>query len=86
MELYYEYCCNYLPMDKRITNIAKRLKKLRIEKGYSSYENFAWDNEIPRIQYWRMEKGTNFTIRTLLRILDAHEMTLKEFFEDIEDQ
>lgn len=85
MKLYHEYCCNYLQMDKRVINIAKRLKKLRIEKGYSSYENFAWDNEISRIQYWRMEKGTNFTIRTLLRILDAHEMTLKEFFEDIED-
>ncbi len=71
-------------MDKRVTKIAKRIKKLRIEKGYSSYENFAWDNEIPRIQYWRMEKGTNFTIRTLLRVLDAHQMTLKDFFEGLE--
>jgi predicted transcriptional regulator len=71
-------------MDKRITNIAKRLKELRIEEGYSSYENFAWDNEIPRIQYWRMEKGTNFTIRTFLRILDAHDITLKEFFDKID--
>ncbi len=71
-------------MDKRVTNIGVRLKKLRIEKGYSSYENFAWDNEIPRVQYWRMEKGTNFTIRTFLRVLDAHQITLKEFFDEIE--
>jgi predicted transcriptional regulator len=66
-------------MDKRIIAIAKKLKQLRKNKGYTSYENFAWDNEIPRVQYWRMEKGTNFTIRTFLRVLDAHNLTLKEF-------
>jgi hypothetical protein len=31
-----------------------------------------------------MEKGTNFTIRTLLRILDAHKITLEEFFKGID--
>ena len=67
-------------MDKRIIDIGKKLKELRIQKGYSSYEIFAWDNEIPRVQYWRMEKGTNFTIKTFLRILDAHQITLEEFF------
>ncbi len=70
-------------MDKRIIAIAKKLKQLRKNKGYTSYENFAWDNEIPRVQYWRMEKGTNFTIRTFLRVLDAHNLTLKEFFKDL---
>jgi len=70
-------------MDKRIITIAKKLKQLRKVKGYTSYENFAWDNEIPRVQYWRMEKGTNFTIRTFLRVLDAHDITLKEFFNDL---
>ncbi len=33
------------------------------------------------MQYWRMEKGSNFTFKSFLRILDAHEMTLFEFFE-----
>lgn len=71
---------NKTDMDERIIDIANRIKELRIEKGYSSYENFAWENDIPRIQYWRMERGTNFTIKTLLRILDAHNITLEEFF------
>ncbi len=74
---------NYYGMDKRIIAVAKRLKELRIEKGYSSYEVFAWENDIPRIQYWRMEKGTNFTIKTLLRILDVHKISLSEFFMDL---
>ncbi|MGB1307678.1 MAG: helix-turn-helix domain-containing protein [Oceanihabitans sp.] len=71
-------------MDKRILQIAKKIKQLRIEKGYVSNEFFAWEHNIPRVQYWRMEKGTNFTIKTFLRILDAHEMTLEEFFKDLE--
>lgn len=68
-------------MDDRIIEIGKKLKILRLQKGYSSYEVFAWDNEIPRIQYWRMEKGTNFTITSLLRVLDVHNITLEEFFK-----
>jgi len=72
-------------MDERIIQIAKHIKKLRIEKGYGSHEFFAWEHKIPRIQYWRMEKGTNFTIQSLLRILDAHNITLKEFFNSMED-
>lgn len=73
-------------MDKRIVQIARKIRKLRIEEGYGSYEFFAWEHKIPRIQYWRMEKGTNFTIASLLRVLDAHNITLQEFFKDIEKE
>lgn len=55
-------------MDERILKIANKIKQLRIERGYVSYEFFVWEHNIPCVQYWRMEKGTNFTIRTLLRI------------------
>ena len=41
--------------DKRIKKIADRLRELRKEAGYTSYENFAYDNDIPRVQYGRME-------------------------------
>ncbi|WP_136073120.1 helix-turn-helix domain-containing protein [Candidatus Ulvibacter alkanivorans] len=57
---------------------------MRIEKGFTSYENFAVEFGISRMQYWRMEKGTNFTFESLLRILDAHKMSLGEFFSDVE--
>lgn len=30
------------------------------------------------------KKGTNFTIKTFIRILDAHELTFEEFFRDFE--
>jgi hypothetical protein len=66
--------------DVRIKKIAHEIKRLRVEKGYTSYENFALDYDIGRMQYWRIEKGTNFTISTLLRILDIHQISLSEFF------
>ena len=71
-------------LDKRILKIAERLKELRIENGYTSYEQFAFDNDIPRVQYWRLETGTNFTINTLLKVLDAHQISLSDFFKGLQ--
>lgn len=71
-------------IESRIDQVANKLKKLRIEKGYTSYENFAFDNDLPRMQYWRMEKGTNFTFANLVKILDIHEISLEDFFKDID--
>lgn len=68
----------------RIITIAKRIKELRINSGYTSYEKFAIKHELDRKQYWRMEKGQNFKIESLLRILNIHKITLSEFFEDID--
>ena len=71
-------------LDSRIMRIADKLERMRIEKGFTSYENFAIEYGISRMQYWRMEKGTNFTFESLLKILDAHKISLGEFFSDIE--
>lgn len=67
-------------IDNRIVKVAKKLEQMRKDAGYTSYENFAIDKGISRMQYWRMEKGTNFTFESLLKILDAHGMSLGEFF------
>ena len=69
-------------VDNRILEVSQKIKKLRIKKGYTSYESFAWDNELNRVQYWRMEKGANFTISSLLKILDVHKITLDQFFAE----
>ena len=63
--------------DQRLIKIANKIKDLRIQKGYSSHENFAWDNNLNRVQYWRIEKGANITLKTLLSILDIHKISLK---------
>ncbi len=66
-----------------ITKIAAKLKELRVAAGYTSHESFAWDHEINRIQYWRIEKGSNITLKTLLAVLDIHNVSLSDFFRDL---
>ena len=68
----------------RIERIGARVKELRIKKGFTSYENFAFEYEIPRVQYGRLEKGSaNFKIATLMRICDIHKISLEDFFKGI---
>lgn len=71
-------------MDKpiEINKLAKRIKALRIKKGYSSAENFAFDNGIHRAQYGRYENGTDLQYTSLLKIAKAFDMTLEEFFSE----
>ena len=33
---------------------------------------------------WRLERGTNFTINYLLKVLEIHKISLSEFFIDID--
>lgn len=69
--------------DPRLQIIAGRIKQLRIDAGYTSHENFAWDHDLSRVQYWRIESGANITMKTLLKIIDIHGLTLSEFFRDL---
>jgi len=70
--------------EKRLALIGDKLKKLRVKAKYKSAETFAFDNELNRVQYWRMEKGANFTMQSLIRVLDIHKLTLEEFFKGLE--
>lgn len=61
--------------------IGNRLKSLRVKSGYSSYENFAVEHELSRMQYWRIEKGlTNITLRSLIKLLNIHKISIEDFF------
>lgn len=66
-----------------ILQIAEKIKTLRKEKGFTSYETFAFEHEINRVQYFRIEKGQNITIKTLIKVLAIHNLTLQQFFSDI---
>ena len=60
--------------------ISKRLKELRKEKGFNNYEHFAYELGMSRSAYWRIEKGSNFEMRTLLRICKLLGISVQEFF------
>jgi len=66
---------------KQLQNLGKRLRELRIAKGYTNYELFAYDNKIPRAQYGRYENGQDLRFSSLLKILKALDITLEEFFQ-----
>lgn len=70
--------------DERILKIANKIKQLRLDMGFTSHEQFAWKYDINRVQYWRIEKGSNLTLNSLLRILDIHKLTLNDFFKDLD--
>ncbi|WP_313375354.1 helix-turn-helix transcriptional regulator [Chishuiella sp.] len=70
-------------IDSKIKEISNKLKELRISKGYTSYETFAFENELNRVQYWRIESGHNITLKTLIKVLKIHEKSLEEFFKDL---
>ncbi len=71
-----------LDIDKNLKFLSERLKKLRKEKGYTNYELFAFDNEIPRAQYGRYEKGSDLRFSSLVKIIHALGYTLKDFFSE----
>lgn len=60
----------------------KRLRHYRKLKGYSNYEHLAFELGISRSQYGKYENGGNIKLTTLVKILDALDVTLKEFFAD----
>ena len=65
-----------------LAKFAERLKELRLKKGYSNYENFAYEIGIARAQYGRYEKGEDLRYSTLIKIIKALGITPKEFFSE----
>jgi DNA-binding XRE family transcriptional regulator len=72
-----------LDSDEWIALISEKLKELRKEMGFTSYETFALDHGLDRKQYWRIENGSNITIKTLVKILNIHNRDLASFFNEI---
>jgi transcriptional regulator with XRE-family HTH domain len=66
--------------DKILQQFGNRLKELRKAKGFSNYEQFAYTYNINRVQYGRYEKGCNISLKTLVKILSFHDMTITDFF------
>lgn len=60
--------------------VGKRIREIRIEKGYKAAEDLAYKKNLPRSQYSRYEAGTNMRIDSFKKILEALEVTEAEFF------
>lgn len=63
-----------------LREIGMKLRKVRIERGHTSYEKFCYEHGLSKVQYHNMEKGKGYNITSLIRVLKIHDLTLKEFF------
>lgn len=70
------------PEELQLQKLATRIKSIRLAKGYSNYEDFAYKHGIPRAQYGRYEKGQNLRYTSLLKVVKAFDMSLVEFFDE----
>ncbi|MEM8765590.1 MAG: helix-turn-helix domain-containing protein [Bacteroidota bacterium] len=58
------------------------MRELRISKGFTNYEQFAFEHELPRAQYGRYEQGQDLRFSSLLKVVKAFDMTLEAFFAE----
>ena len=63
-----------------LKKIGERLRYFRKRAGYTNSEYFAYENNISRPQYGKYEAGANIQLNTLIKILNAMNVSLEEFF------
>ncbi len=73
---------NEFSKEEVLKKLGKRVKKIRIAKGYTSYEYFAYEHNISRAQFGRYGRGEDLRFSTLVKIIQAFNMSLEEFFSE----
>ncbi len=59
--------------------LGKRIRKLRLEKGFSQ-EELAAEAGLHRAYMWEVEKGRNISVKTAYKIARALGIDLRELF------
>ena len=68
--------------EQQLTTLGNKLRELRIQQGFSNYEQFAYEHNLPRAQYGRYEQGQDLRFSSLLKVLKAFNVSLEDFFKD----
>ena len=66
--------------EDQLKKLGKRLKALRLEKGFTNMDIFAYEHGFSRAQYGRYETGKDLQFTTLVRLANCFEITLAELF------
>ena len=61
-----------------LNKINIKIRNRRIELGYNSAEQFAFENKLNRSTYQRVEQGKNMTLETLVKIAQALKTDIKD--------
>jgi len=70
------------PKSPEVVKLANRIKELRIKKGYTNYEYFAYEHNISRSQFGRYEAGEDLRYTSLMKVIKALGVTPVEFFSE----
>jgi len=62
-------------------SIGATMRKLRLRKGYKCAEYFAFEYQLNRSAYYGWENGKNISIKKLIIVCEALDITLLEFFQ-----
>jgi transcriptional regulator with XRE-family HTH domain len=68
--------------EKELKRLGNRIKSLRVKNGYTNYETFAYEHDIPRAQYGRYERGEDLRFSSLVKVIKALGLTVEEFFSE----
>lgn len=71
-----------LELDIELQKLGERLKQLRIAKGYTNKDFFAYDHRIHPAQYSRYERGQDLQYSTLIKLINAFGISVAEFFTE----
>ena len=71
-------------IDPQLRAVGAKIRELRKQKGFTSYEAFANEFDLNRAHYGKVEIGKTITLQTLIKILAIHELSLKEFFDSLD--
>jgi transcriptional regulator with XRE-family HTH domain len=71
-----------LDAEKEMKLLGLRIKELRKKKGYTSYETFANEHDIHRVQWGRYELGQDLYFSTLVKVIKVLNVTIEEFFSE----
>ena len=71
--------------DRRLVTIGEKIRMLRKSNpDFINYEVFAFTHRINKVTLQRIERGENYNIESLLKVLDALDVKLTDFFNDLD--
>lgn len=71
--------------DQRLSRIGEKIRELRkANNDFKNYEVFAFTHKINKVTLQRIERGENYNVESLLKVLDALGVKLSDFFSGID--
>jgi transcriptional regulator with XRE-family HTH domain len=68
-----------------LIKVGEKIRKLRKQNpDFDNYERFAFIHNINKVTLARIERGENYNMDSLLKVLNALGIGLSEFFKDID--